>query len=534
MCCRICCWCVCMGRFIIVTDPLSGLISPLHMLSSVDLPAPTGPAMPTISPGRTESDTFDKMSFLPSVLFMDARSIMKQKYADFRKGILRVTDRLYLRRYYSTIMYGATIAVTTLSVLFVFSLPAPLHPRTSIGLMTLVSISAFLLMVGMKGTQLSWLSRKMWTPVHYALFGYLTAVLLSLLFTKTIQDTTPLKLLLSGVAFFLITGEIRPTKREKQWFVYVIGFVAVCIATLGWLQTVFPDIMNVIAEDFLHGRNAYGITIEFNRGRLLHWGALIFVFPFFYASTLMVSWKSRFWTTMYIVYGYAAILTVMAVSNFRWLFLVFLAVSFGFGLYAQREKLISAKKLYYIGLAVAIAFVAGMIVARLVFGYNLLDRFLFRDAHRDITESLGRVTLYNQALTVFQAYPIFGAGYGNYFSVVWPFPHMQYFSIFDQFEPFPVPVAAHNEFYTVLAETGLLGFFSYLLLVYFIGKRIFILVFQTALGRLDKIFALTLGSSYTAIVLYIIFENMYPQNIAYLLIIGAIAHRWIASINTSS
>lgn len=523
-----------MGSPITVIDPLSGVMRPLRTLSSVDFPAPTGPAIPTTSPERTESDTFDKMSFRPSVLSMNLSSIMRRVFAGIGGSTRYITDRLYLRQYYPTILYGATIAVATLSVLFVFSLPSPLHPRTSIGLMTLISIGAFLLMVGMKGKRLSWLSRKTWVPVHYALFGYFTAVLLSLLFTKTIQDTTPLKLLLSGVALFLITGEIRPTAREKQWFVYVMGFVAVCIATLGWLQTMFPDVMNVIAEVFLHGRNAYGITIEFNRGRLLHWGALIFVFPFFYASTLMVSWKSRFWTTMYIVYGYAAILTVMAVSNFRWLFVVFLVVSFGFGLYAQRAKLISAKKVYYIGLAVTIAFVAGMIVARFAFGYNLLDRFLFRDAHRDITESLGRVTLYNQALTVFQAYPIFGAGYGNYFSVVWPFPHMQYFSIFDQFEPFPVPIAAHNEFYTVLAETGLLGFVSYLLLVYFIGKRIFILIFQTVLGRSDKIFALTLGSSYAAIVLYIIFENMYPQNIAYLLIMGAIAHRWIAPTNTSS
>lgn len=424
--------------------------------------------------------------------------------------------------------------LTIVSVLFVFTLPEPIRPRTSIGLMISLAAGGIMLMALVRGRKQSWMRRQTWEPLHYAVLSYLTAVLLSLVFTRTIQDTTPLKLLLSGVALFLMAGELRPTDRHKQLLIHSMGAVAVIIATLGWLQIAFPDIMNMIAEVFLHGRKAYGITIEFNRGRLLHWGALIFIFPFFYVSTLMASWKSGFWTTMYIVYGYAAIFTVMAVSNFRWLFVVFLAVSFGFGLYAQKAKLMSAKKLYYIGLAVAIAFVAGMIVARFAFGYNLLDRFLFRDAHRDITESLGRVTLYNQALTVFQAYPVFGAGYGNYFSVVWPFPHMQYFSVFDQFEPVPVPIAAHNEFYTVLAETGILGFMSYLLMVYLIGKRLFLLVFKTTIHSLDRILALTLGASYAAIFLYIMFENMYPQNIAYLLFIGAVAHKWITLMNKSS
>lgn len=430
-------------------------------------------------------------------------------------------------------MYGATFALTALSVLFVFSLPAPLRPKTSIGLMTLISATAFGLMMYIRGRRLTWLHPKTWEPIYYAVFSYVTAVLLSLVFTKTIQDTTPLKLLLSGVALFLIAGELRPTERMKRTGIHVLGFVAVGIATLGLLQTIFPDFMNMIAKGFLQGRNAYGIAIEFNRGRLLHWGALVFVFPFFYASALLVSWKKEFWTTIYVVYGYAITFMVMAVSNFRWLFVVFLVVSVGFGLYAKRAKLISGKKLYYIGLAIALTFVAGMILANAVFGYNLLDRFLLKDAHRDVTESLGRVTLYNQALTVFQAYPVFGAGYGNYFSVVWPFPHMQYFSIFDQFEPFPVPIAAHNEFYTVLAETGIVGFISYLLLVYFIGKRLFLLVSNVYLGRTDKVFALALASSYVAICLYILFENMYPQNIAYLLFVGIVAHRWITPDTTS-
>ncbi len=431
-------------------------------------------------------------------------------------------------------MYGATLALTMLSVLFVFTLPAPLRPRTSIGLMTAIGTGGIILMMIFRGRKQSWLSRESWEPVHYAVLGYVTAVLLSLAFTKTIQDTTPLKLLLSGVALFLMAGDLRPTAGQKRIGIHILGVLAVCIATLGWMQTMFPDVMNMIAKEFLRGRSAYGIAIEFNRGRLLHWGALIFIFPFFYASTLLLPWKSRFWTTFYIAYGYVAIFAVMAVSNFRWLFVVFLAVSAGYFLYIYRNKLLSAKKTYYVALSVVLTFFVGITVAHFVFGYNLLDRFLLKDAHRDITESLGRVTLYNQALTVFQAYPLFGAGFGNYYSVVWPFPHMQYYSGFDQFEPFPVPIAAHNEFFTVLAETGIVGLLSYLFLVYFIGKRLYHLVFRSTLGLVDHIFAITLGAAYVAIVLFIQFENMYPQNIAYLLFIGITSYRWIAPMRNTS
>lgn len=431
-------------------------------------------------------------------------------------------------------MYGATLVLTMLSVLFVFTLPSPLRPRTSIGLMTAISTGGIILMIIFRGRNQSWLSRESWEPVHYALLGYVTAVLLSLAFTKTIQDTTPLKLLLSGVALFLMAGELRPTAKQKQIGIHCIGALAVCIATFGWLQTMFPDVMNAIAKESLRGRSAYGIAIEFNRGRLLHWGALIFIFPFFYASTLLLPWKNKFWTTLYIVYGYVAIFAVMAVSNFRWLFVVFLAVSAGYFLYGYRNKLLSAKKTYYIALSVILTFFVGVTAAHFVFGYNLLDRFLLKDAHRDVTESLGRVTLYNQALTVFQAYPLFGAGFGNYFSVVWPFPHMQYYSGFDQFEPYPVPIAAHNEFFTVLAETGAVGFLSYIFLVYFIGKRLYYLVFQSALSLSDHIFSITLAAAYAAIVLFIQFENMYPQNIAYLLFIGITSYKWIAPARTIS
>lgn len=417
--------------------------------------------------------------------------------------------------------------MAVLSVIFVFTLPDPLRPKTSIGSMSALAIAALVITVLVKGRRVVFLDKRRWEAMHYAVTAYAIAVLLSLLFTQTIQDSTPVRLLFSGVVMFWLSQEIQPTERHKVIFIHILGGVALSIALLSLLQVAVPGLMNSIAETYLRGRAAYGITIEFSRGRLLHWGVLVFIFPFFYSSSLLLNWKARIWTLLYVVGGYAAMLGSMIISNFRGAFLVFIGATIAYALYARRVGYITAKKVYYIAGLFFVALIFGLVIAKGVLGYNLLDRFLLQDSYRDVTETLGRITLFDQALTVFQSYPLFGAGYGNYYSVVWPFPHMQYFSIFDQFEPYPVPIAAHNEFYTVLAETGIVGFLSFLLVICLIGTRLYKLMFVSKLSDVDKLFALTLGTSYLTIATYIWFENMYPQNIAYLLLMGAIVTHWI-------
>lgn len=394
--------------------------------------------------------------------------------------------------------------------------------------MNLLMLVGFAIAFLMRGGRMALFTPARWGTLHYAITLYFIAVMASLIAAPTIYDSTPFRLLSSGVLLFWLSQEIQPTKSQKLFFVHVLGGTAVVVAVLSLLQMAFPLLMNSFAEKYLLGRAAYGITIEFQRGRLLHWGALLFIFPFFYSSTLLLRWRSSIWVTLYVVLGYLSILASLVIANFRWTFLVFVITSFMYILHAKRFSLLSSRKLAYVLSLVAVATVVGLVSARLVLGYNLLDRFLLRNAHRDIQETVGRITLYSQAITAFQAYPLLGAGYGNYYSVVWPFPHMQYFSIFDQFEPIPVPIASHNEFYTVLSETGIFGFVFFLLMVYFIGKNIYLPLFRSRLTRVDTVLTLSVWISFFAIFLYVWFENIYPQNIAYILLLGGIMARWVA------
>jgi len=439
--------------------------------------------------------------------------------------IQHVTDRLYLRRVYPTIIFILLLTSLVLSVLFVFSIPPPIRPKTSIGIIMLNAVLAMSLSFLVHGSRQQWIRFQSWGPLDFAVVWYTTACLLSLLFTKTIQDTTPLKLLLSGVALYFVAQNIPSSPRRMTWIIHILGVVSVGIATLGLLQVAIPNLMNSIADLYLHGRESYGISIEFNRGRLLHWGVLVFIFPFFYASAILIPWRKRFWTTLYVVYGYVAILGALIVANFRWAFIVYTLGTILFMWIMHIWKQLSWERIRAISLTTAFIGVIGITIARAAFGYNLIDRFLFRDSHRDFTESLGRITLFDQALTVFEAFPLVGAGFGNYYSVVWPFPHQRYFSIFDQIEVFPVPIASHNEILTVLAETGIMGLLGYLLMIYLIGKQLLCRIVheRSLVGRL---FYFTIGVSYISIFIYVIFENMYPQNIVYILIMGSIAAHW--------
>ena len=394
--------------------------------------------------------------------------------------------------------------------------------------MNVFSVSAFFFAYLIKKRTMLLFSPSKWQPIHIAATGYFLAVMLSMIFAHSITDLTPFRLLFSGLILFWVIPEIDPGKAPKEMLIHAFGAVAVMIGALSCLQIFFPDVINSIADSFLRGRYAYGITIEFNRGRLLHWGALILIFPFFYSSASLLKWRSRFWTTAYVFGGYLLIVGSMIMANFRGEFLVFCLVSVAYIWYARRSRLISDRKILYLIEFFVLMAVFGLIVSKIVLGYNLLERFLLSNSYRDVTETLGRITLYDQALTVFLAAPLLGVGYGNYFSVVWPFPILQYFTYFDQILPMPVPIASHNEFYTALAETGIFGFIGFFFLFFFIGRRIVraLLAFRFSTTP-DTLFSLTCAASFLSLFLYVWFENIYPQNIVYILVMGGMMTHWV-------
>lgn len=438
--------------------------------------------------------------------------------------IIHEVRRLYITSWRDTILFAGVLAVAVLSVLFVVTFPNPIRPRTSVGMLSAIPI----LLVVVVGRRF-WETRNIHVDqpslIHYGVIAYFLSTLLSVIFCSFIQDSTPIRLLFSGVVMYLISKHIHFTSSRLHIFVHVLGFVAVCVAVVGLLQVLFPSVMNGIADVYLKGREAYGITIEFNRGRLLHWGMLVFIYPFFYSSILLLRWKDRIWTFLYVVGGTFVILWSLVASNFRWGFLVFVSGSVVYAIYAFVRLKISTGLISKFLIVSLVSVFVGLIVSKEIFGYNLVDRFLLQNSHRDVVETFGRITLFNQAITVFTSFPVVGAGYGNYYSVVWPFFELRYFSIFDQFSPYPVPIASHNEFLTVLAETGLIGLVTYVVMVYAIGKQLYT-AFQASTEFVESVFFLAMWVSFLSIYTYVLVENMYPQNNIFILLMAGIAAHW--------
>ncbi len=371
-------------------------------------------------------------------------------------------------------------------------------------------------------------------PIDLLVILFFLANAVSLVAAKRIEDIIPFRLLCSGVIVFFLIRVWTPDEKLKRIFIHALGIASICIASLSILQAVFPTAINRIAEDYFGGRLSYGLSLEYQRGRLLHWGSVILIFPFYYASLVLLKPFDTFKKFVYLGLGSSVLALSMIMSNFRWTFVVFVVITMLMIKLFYYYHYVSKRWLFWLGILASILLVFGLLSAKLLFGYNLLERFLLANQQRDVAESLGRTMLFDQGINVFFSSPITGAGSGNYYSLVDAFQHFTYFSIFDQFEITLVPIASHNELLTILAETGVAGFLSWLMIMYVTLKRMRLTITQWREQPLINVLTATsLAMSFGAYALYTLFENIFPQNIIYLLVIVGMSHMWFGPKKTN-
>lgn len=350
---------------------------------------------------------------------------------------------------------------------------------------------------------------------------------ISLLVAQEIYNSVSFRILTIGILVYYIGQLYIPSLTQKRIFIHVLGMTTVFIALLSILQLLFPGVMNAIAYSYLSGIDAYGLIYDFQRGRLLHWGVIIFSFPFFYASALTIK-KRNIFSYIYIIGGFFLLAAAMIITNFRWTLICFGVVTMVFGRVAISYNYIRLKTVFYLIMLLIFAAVSGLIAAKLVLNYNVVDRFFLVDAQRDVEETFGRVFLYKQAFDLYLQAPLMGVGMGNYRFLVDPFELHRYFSIFDQWARLPEPIASHNELLTILAESGIGGLISFLLIVYLTIKKLgqYVFRYYHTLTKTDLLFLLALFSSYLSFILYSLFENIYPHNYIYLLLVSGITYAW--------
>lgn len=413
----------------------------------------------------------------------------------------------------------------TLSIVNVFISPLP-GPRTSIGWLTLNTfILSVLVIAKCKKNHKDSFN---FTLVDGLVVLYLLFNAISLFFSSAITTLTDIRLLfIGGLSYFIVRYE-KFTPYYLRLLIHVLGGLAVTLAVISLLQVFIPDLMNFIANDYFASLDSPGIVGDFNRGRLLHWGALILTYPWYFASVMLIRERKNIFKKIYSFLGFPLVLSSMIMSNFRWTFIVFII---GMALFLKMSyslKAINIRQIFYVVIFCLLAGILGSFIVKQQFGYNIIDRFLLSDSERDVSRVVGRSYLVGQALDIFLTLPLLGVGKGNYLDNVDPHTHFPYNALYDQSSIFVGPVPSHNELFTLLAESGLMGGIFFILMNFFVVKKIFMLFgYIEELPKENKFLLLIIGVSLFSYYLYGLFENINPNNVIYLFMLSGAVFSWV-------
>jgi len=416
-----------------------------------------------------------------------------------------------------------------LSIFSVFSSPIRIPPKTSIGLLTGTSI----LLIGI----LVYMYKKKKLVFRFQLidlFVYLFVVAnaLSLVFSQHIFDITNFRLLLNAVIQYMVIRSIDLSEKEKLQSLLVVGWVTVITGCISLFQLLFREQAIMLAQKFLFGDAAYSIARDLARGRGAQWGNIIITFPIFIYVAMVKKNKNDIMSFLFRWIGVFLVPFSFIVSNFRGLTLCFLLGVTIYGYYIFRYRYLAIKNIIPVLISFVLATSFGIGLASFVFQYNLIDRFLFKEKSRDVQATIGRIPLYKQAVDALVASPIVGVGLGNYRYEVEHIQSVSFYNIINGEtgvkETEKEPVSSHNDILTILAESGILGIISYGGILYFVVKKLWILLYHDK--KMLKNSRLLLVALFVSVGMYVssgIFENTPPNNIVYLFFLYAVIASWI-------
>ena len=417
-----------------------------------------------------------------------------------------------------------------LSVCSVFSSPLPIPPKTSVGIATGVSLlMVFFLWFFRKNKKITF-SQKI-LAVDVCVYGYVVISAVSLVYSQYIFDLTNFRLLLIAVVQYVVMRSVDFSEDEKMKSFHILGIATVAIAAMSLFQVMFQEQAAILARNFLFGDAAYSIAYDLQRGRGAQWGNIILTFPFFIYSALMAKKRKSIVSSVYIGLGVFLIPLSFILSNFRGLTLCFFIGVVALGQYLRKQGIVSIQRMLPAIVAVFTAISVGILLASVVFQYNLIDRFLFKEEDRDVKSTMGRIDLYEQAISTFFASPLVGVGTGNYRYNVDRIRVVSYYNIIDGEtgvkENEKASVASHNDVLTILAETGILGLIFYAGIFVLTLKKLFFLIRdRMKISHHGSFLPFVFFVSFAMLALSGLFENTPSNNIVYVFFLCGAGVAW--------
>jgi len=175
------------------------------------------------------------------------------------------------------------------------------------------------------------------------------------------------------------------------------------------------------------------------------------------------------------------------ISNFRYRLIAFIFAFIVSTLLMKRIK----KILFFAFILIFICiFTFSELIIRDIQGYTIVDRILLQSKEYDVGTITWRLYMFNESLSMAKNFPITGVGLGNFYdSLPNSFKSILTldYSQRQEIQTLALLVGPHNIFFQFLAETGFVGLFVFIILLYFYLKKDIAIVKKNSTLSFQKI-----------------------------------------------
>ena len=237
------------------------------------------------------------------------------------------------------------------------------------------------------------------------------------------------------------------------------------------LLSFFPNLYFNLGKILIYS-NVLDITkANYNAGKLFDDSYLEIIVPILIYHLL----KEKKPYSKFLIFCVIFIIGLLTIlSNFRYRLLTFIFSSCStFFLFKIREKNSLNK---FFGLLISIFLILTILnpFIQQFFKHTTIDRLIEKEEFEDSSSISWRLKMFNKSIELAQA-NFFGVGLGNMFDYL-PKKEVKDITVNTQIPLGALSAGPHNIFFQVLVDTGIIGLFSFiLLLIYFIRKDIFII-----------------------------------------------------------
>lgn len=292
------------------------------------------------------------------------------------------------------------------------------------------------------------------------------------MFLKTYHNTV-VSLIIFFSVLFLFQGNGKRALNKLTLFVIFTGFISVSIETFFRLffPYLFPIFSLLVQKEIV---NAYMVNISQGKYSLAI-GNEIFI-PFFMMFVFLIKrWNFK----RLIIFAFLLATAFWAVlSNFRirlllllLTFLISTAVLFSKKIKFFRLSIKNIFMTFFFIVLSSIILILALYTSESLYSFNVFDRFFLEGRYLDLGPVNTRMEQIYKSIQIFESHPLLGVGLGNY-------PYYAEIKLLNNparpYEKDFVELSLsrpHNIFFQLLAETGILGFIPFVVLLLYFLKR---------------------------------------------------------------